>query len=74
MKATIKELREAALLTQEQLAEALGVSPSSIYKWEAGLVEPTLTNKRFFCEVVQVRPDQVRWRKAGVSGTRSKGV
>ena len=29
-------------LTQEQLAEALGMTPGAVYKWEAGLSQPEL--------------------------------
>lgn len=31
---TIKELRTAAGLEQKQLAESLGVSPNTVYRWE----------------------------------------
>jgi transcriptional regulator with XRE-family HTH domain len=37
---TIKELREAAGLTQLQLALQLGVTPSAVYAWESGRNEP----------------------------------
>lgn len=38
----IKKLRKAHALTQEQLAEALGVTVGAVYKWEAGLSNPEL--------------------------------
>lgn len=38
----IKNLRKANALTQEQLAEALGVSVGAVYKWEAGLSIPEI--------------------------------
>lgn len=36
----IRAFRKARSLTQEQLAEALGVTPGAVYKWEAGLSTP----------------------------------
>ena len=38
--ASIKALRKARALTQEQLAEALNVSPQAVSKWETGLSCP----------------------------------
>jgi len=38
----IKNLRKAHSLTQEQLAEALGVTIGAVYKWEAGLSLPEI--------------------------------
>ena len=34
--ANIRRLRKEAGLTQEQLAEAMGVTTGAVYKWEAG--------------------------------------
>jgi len=33
----IRNLRKAYSLTQEQMAEALGVTVGAVYKWEAGV-------------------------------------
>ncbi len=38
----IRALRKARKLTQEQLAEALGVTTGAVHKWEAGLSVPEL--------------------------------
>ena len=38
----IKSLRKAHSLTQEQMAEALGVTVGAVYKWEAGLSVPEI--------------------------------
>lgn len=38
----IRTLRKARNLTQEQLAEVLGVTVGAVYKWEAGLSTPEL--------------------------------
>lgn len=37
---TIRELRESAGMTQLQLANELGVTPSTVYNWERGRNEP----------------------------------
>ncbi len=39
----IRRLRKGAGFTQEQLAEALGVSVSAVHKWESGKAVPELT-------------------------------
>ena len=36
----IRRLRKEHSMTQEQLADALGVTPGAVYKWEAGLSVP----------------------------------
>ncbi len=38
----IKRLRKAHSFTQEQMAEALGVTVGAVYKWEAGLSVPEI--------------------------------
>lgn len=38
----IKNLRKSHSLTQEQIAEALGVTVGAVYKWEAGLSVPEI--------------------------------
>lgn len=42
----IKELRKRMLVSQEELAEVLGVSFASVNIWENGLHEPTIKVKR----------------------------
>lgn len=38
---TLKQLREEAGLTQEQLAFRMGVTRATIYNWETGAVQPS---------------------------------
>lgn len=47
---TLKKLRERAGLTQRKLADALGVTITTISSWERGVKEPNLT----FAQVKQV--------------------
>ena len=39
---SIRNLRKTAGFTQEQLSEALGVTPGAVHKWEAGKATPEL--------------------------------
>lgn len=45
-KRLVKELRKKLIITQEELAELLGVSFASINRWETGRFEPTMKIKR----------------------------
>ncbi|MCD8040026.1 MAG: helix-turn-helix domain-containing protein [Clostridia bacterium] len=50
----IQQLRKTKGYTQEQLAELAGVSRQTIYKWEAGLVQPNSDNIAKLCEIFLV--------------------
>ena len=45
-KRLVKELRTKLIITQEELANLLGVSFASINRWETGRFEPTMKIKR----------------------------
>jgi transcriptional regulator with XRE-family HTH domain len=57
----LKRLREQANLTQEQLSVRLGVSTSTLRRWENGDVEPAMTREQWavFCEFVGVPFEQL---------------
>lgn len=42
----IKQLREALLITQKELAELLSVSVITVNRWENNKFEPTMREKR----------------------------
>jgi putative transcriptional regulator len=42
----IKKLREVLLITQQELADLLGVSIVTVNRWENGKYEPTMKEKR----------------------------
>ena len=42
----VKRIRNTLLVTQVELAEALGVSFATVNRWEKGHHEPTMTQKR----------------------------
>lgn len=43
---SIKQIRIELLLTQQELADKLGLSIVSIQRWESGKSEPSLKHKR----------------------------
>jgi len=57
----LKELREAANLNQDQLSIRLGVSISTLRRWEVGDVEPEMTREQWeeFCRAVGVAFDEL---------------
>lgn len=40
---SIKELREAAGITQQELADSIGVDRSTVAKWESGAASPAFS-------------------------------
>jgi HTH-type transcriptional regulator/antitoxin HigA len=59
-KPTIAELIALSLeeknMTQKQLAQEIGVSPSRINDYVAGRAEPTLKSARMLCRVLSISP------------------
>ena len=47
----VKELRDKLIMTQQELAEVLGVSFASINRWETGTNKPTTVAKRKIVEL-----------------------
>lgn len=52
--ARLKSARESAGLTQEQAADRLHVSPSTIGNWENARTEPTAGELRSLCRLYSV--------------------
>lgn len=65
---TIKQLREARGWTQLALANKLGITPSTVYKWESGRNEPKVMQLRAVAKVFGVSSDDI----ALVGGQESK--
>ena len=55
----IKQLRYKAGLTQEQLAEQMGVSAQSVSKWENGSSEPSTMNLLAIAELYGVEAGEL---------------
>ncbi len=56
---TIRELREAAGLTQVQLAAKLDVTPGAVYGWESGRSEPRASQLRAIARLFGVSMDMI---------------
>jgi len=52
--AFIKEKRTALSLTQEQLADLLGVLPTTVSKWERGITYPDITIISAICKALNI--------------------
>ena len=55
----ITALRKQAGLSQEALAEKLGVSRQAVGKWEKGEAQPELSKLLALCDLFGVTPDQL---------------
>lgn len=55
----IKIARKQKGLTQEQLAEVIGVSRSAISRWESGDMEPTIKNLAELARTLDVSSDHL---------------
>ena len=57
----LKELREAAGLTQEQMARELNIALSTFRRWERGTIEPALTRRQWskLCSLLKVKFDDL---------------
>ena len=53
----IKQARENAGFTQEQLAERIGISRATIARYESGEIEPKLKNLIAIAEQLQISTD-----------------
>ena len=58
-KITLPAARKNAKLTQKQLAQRCGVSVATIYNWEKGKSEPTVTQAKKVGEVCGIHYDNI---------------
>jgi transcriptional regulator with XRE-family HTH domain len=56
---TIRDLRAKLALTQAQFANRLGVTSSTVYKWEAREVEPTARQLRSIARLADADMDLI---------------
>ena len=54
---TIRQSREQKGMTQEELAERLGVSRQAVSKWENGTVDPSTSNLLALAKLYGLSPE-----------------
>ena len=67
----IYSLRRKSGLSQEQLAEKIGVSRQAISKWEGGLSTPELEKLRALSECFQITIDELTGNRADSASGRA---
>lgn len=55
----IKEYRTRCKMTQEFVAEALGVSRQAVSKWEVGIAEPSTSNLIELAKLFKISPEEL---------------
>jgi transcriptional regulator with XRE-family HTH domain len=58
--ATLKQLREAAFLTQMEVAQRLGVAYTTVNNWEHGKFKPRLRFIPLLAELYGVTPQEIK--------------
>ena len=56
---TLKELRTEKNMTQEFVAESLGVSRQAVSKWENGTSEPSTSNLIAIAKLFEIPPEEL---------------
>ena len=58
----LKQLREAAGMTQRALGDRVGVSPQAVAQWEAGVKRPSVANLTKLADVLKTTTDAILGR------------
>ena len=66
---TIKAHRMRCQMTQEFVAEALGVSRQAVSRWETGTADPSTSNLIALAKLFGVSPEELLRETAGGEGT-----
>lgn len=56
---TLREWRDAAFLTQEELADKAGVTNKAVSAWELGIAQPRVKNIRALAAALGITPGQI---------------
>src|SRR5437660_1928367 len=65
MNRLLRERREAAVLTQEELSARIGASTMTVRRWEAGSATPQPAYLRKLCETLRASPAEIGFPPAG---------
>lgn len=77
LKDKIRAQRKTLHMSQEELAEAVGVSRQTIYKWENGQAQPDIENVKRLCNALhmtyeelleddqEIKPEQINYLNEG---------
>lgn len=68
MAGQLKELRRRKLLSQKELADAVGVQYQTVQRWEHGARYPRPVHQRRLCTVLGLRPDELLAVLEGAGG------
>ena len=55
----ISKIRKQKEISQEELAEKVGVSRQAVSKWENGTAQPEMANVAKLCEILGVTPNEL---------------
>lgn len=58
---TLKQIRKAAGLTQEQAAEKLNISHDTMSRWESGQTQPSAMQAALICQIYGVQFQDINW-------------
>ena len=72
-KVTLPVARKIANLTQKQLADAVGVSESTVINWEKGRSEPTVNQAQTISDTVGIPLDSIIFLPSKYGKTVSQG-
>lgn len=62
MRITLKAARVHRKMTQQQFADALGVTKSSVQNWENGKTKPGIDKIEKICNVLDMSYDNIEWQ------------
>lgn len=72
---TLSAFRKSKGISQEGLADLLGVTRQAVSKWETEESQPEMGNLLMLCEILEVAPNQLLgWEKESGTGAQEDGT